>query len=374
MKLHTHYAAHLPKETSGARPSTKGKRRWLVRLAPMLTVVLVLICLGLAYLIFPASPSRSGAMRFEGFVELPRAGMLNVLDYLSWHKHTLLVANESSGSIFQIPEGAWHQPGDGRIIELPGRPSAHGIAFARDSNIGFVTRSGANVVDVLDLQANRILTSIPVADDADSILYDEEYNTIYVANGDAHLATLIDPDRRVTVAAIPLDGKPENAAIDSSDGLVYQNLEDMNAIAAVDLKERTVVGQWSLAPCDGPSGLAIDSKHRRLFAACSRNSSLVVFDLKHHKVIASLRTGSHPDSVAFDPTLQRIYTASLGGRLTVIHEDEVDTYHVLDQIRTHFGAHTLIVDPDSHRVYVAYSSVFTRPRIAVFTPLTPEPF
>jgi YVTN family beta-propeller protein len=339
-----------------------------------LAVLLVLACLGLAYLIYPGTPSRSDVMRFDGFVTLPRGGMLNVLDYLSWYGHILLVAGGSTGSIFKIPEGAWRKGADGRATQLRGRASAHGIAFAREAGIAFVTRSTANVVDVLDLKKDRILTSIPVADDPDAILYDQDYNIVYVANGGANLATLIDPDRRTTIAAISLGGKPENAAIDSFDGLVYQNLEDINAVAAVDLKKRATVGQWPLASCDGPSGLAIDSRHRRLFAACSGNSSLAVFDLKLHKVISLLKTGSRPDSVAFDSAFQRIYTAAVGGTLTVIHEDSVDTYRELDQVRTHFGAHTLIVDPASHCVYVAYSSLLAHPRIAVFTPVTAGAF
>jgi hypothetical protein len=55
--------------------------------------------------------------------------------------------------------------------------------------------------------------------------------------------------------------------------------------------------------------MAIDSEQRRLFAACSGNAGLVVFDLEAHRVIASLKIGSGPDSVAFDPTLHRLYSA-----------------------------------------------------------------
>jgi DNA-binding beta-propeller fold protein YncE len=370
MKPLNQQVVNQPNERIEAGTRSSGKLRWLTHLTRTLGVLLVLTCLGLAYLIYPGTPSRSDVMRFDEFVTLPRGGMLNVLDYLTWYGHTLLVAGGSTGSIFKIPDEASRQGAAENATQLRGRPSVHGIAFAREPNIAFVTRSKSNVVDVLDLKKERVLTSIPVADDPDAILYDQDYNIIYVANGDANLATVIDPDRRTTIAAISFDGKPENAAIDSFDGLIYQNLEDINAVAAVDLKKRAIVGQWPLASCDGPSGLAIDSKHRRLFAACSGNSSLAVFDLERHKVISLLKTGSHPDSVAFDSALQRIYTAAVGGILTIIHEDSSDTYRVLDHVRTHFGAHTLIVDPASHRVYVAYSSLLTRPRIAVFTPLT----
>jgi hypothetical protein len=183
----------------GVGPLSRGKLRWLTHFAQILAVLFVLTCLGLAYLIYPGTPSRSDVMRFDRFVTLPRGGMLNVLDYLSWYGHTLLIAGGSTGSIFKIPDEASRQGADKSATRLRGRPSVHGIAFAREADIAFVTRSKANVVDVLNLRKDRILTSIPVADDPDAILYDQDYKIIYFVNGGANLATLIDPIGRATV-------------------------------------------------------------------------------------------------------------------------------------------------------------------------------
>jgi len=128
------------------------------------------------------------------------------------------------------------------------------------------------------------------------------------------------------------------------------------------------VGQWPLAPCEGPSGMAIDSGRRRLFAVCSGNAKLVVFDLERHRVITSLGIGGGPDSVAFDRDIHRIYAIGKAGEMTVIQQDDPDNYRVLDEIHTHYGAHTLTVDPVSHKVFVAYASLLAHPRIAVFSP------
>ncbi len=56
--------------------------------------------------------------------------------------------------------------------------------------------------------------------------------------------------------------------------------------------------------------------------------------------------------------------------MTVIEQNGLDNYRVLDEIRTHYGAHTLAVDPVSHRLFVAYASLLTHPRIAVFSPVS----
>ena len=95
---------------------------------------------------------------------------------------------------------------------------------------------------------------------------------------------------------------------------------------------------------------------------------LVVFDLELHQVITSLKIGGGPDSVAYDGTFHRIYSAGKAGLLTVIQQEDPNTYRVLDEIRTHYGAHTLGLDPVSHRVFVAYASLLVHPRISVFSP------
>ncbi|MEG9438389.1 hypothetical protein JAO29_19765 [Edaphobacter sp. HDX4] len=306
-------------------------------------------------------------MKFEGYIELPRGGRLNILDYLTLRDRTLFVAGESSGAVFKVDLDPSH-PATGTVSEMPGGGGTHGVALLPEPNAAFVTRSEENTVDVFDPKSLQQLGRIPVAEDADAILYDAPTNLIYVAHGDAKLATLIDPDKRATVGTISLAGKPEFPALDLKTGLLYQNLEDISSVAAIDLGKRSVVGQWPLAPCEGPTGMAIDSEQRRLFAVCSGNAMLVVLDLDTHRVITSLKIGGGPDSVALDQALHRIYSAGKAGQLTVIEQDGPDSYRVVDEIHTHYGAHTLAVDPVSHRVYVGYASLFARPRIAVFTP------
>ncbi|MBW4028727.1 MAG: hypothetical protein HIU93_15235 [Acidobacteria bacterium] len=319
------------------------------------------------YLAYPGNPSRSKYMKFEGFIELPREGMLTVLDYLTLSHQTLFVASESSGTVFKIdldPNSYASSP----ITIQRGSGSAHGIVLAPDTNAGFVTRSEANVVDVFDPKTLAPLGSIPVADDPDGIQYIPSTRLLYVANGDPKMATLIDPVQRATVGTISLPGKPEFAAVDPASGWLYQNLTGTNTVAAIDIAKRAVTAQWPLAPCRRPTGMAIDAKLRRLFSVCADSANLVVFDLDAHRVVTSMKIGGGADSVAFDPALRRIYSAGRSGELTVIQQDGADSYRILDRIHTHYGAHTLAVDPVSHKVFVAYAVLLAAPRIAVFAP------
>ena len=335
----------------------------------LLTFAITLLGLAagvLCYLIYPGTPSKSKVMTFDGFIELPQSGLLTVLDYLTVNDQTLFVTSESSGALFKIAFDSSDLRAS-TVLEMPGAGAAHGVALVPELNVAFITRSEANTVDVFDPKSLQQLASIPVADDADAILYIPSAKLVYIAHGDANIATLIDPEKRATVGNIQLPGKPEFPAIDSGSGLLFQNLKDTNEVAAIDVGHRSVIGQWPLAPCEGPSGMAIDSEQRRLFAVCSGNAKLVVFDLESHRVITSLEIGGGPDSVAFDRGNHRIYTAGRAGEMTVIQQDDPDNYRVVDQIHTHYGAHTLTVDPVSHRIFVAYASLLAHPRIAVFS-------
>jgi DNA-binding beta-propeller fold protein YncE len=337
-----------------------------VLLATGISLVL-LIAGGLEFLAYPAEPSASRVVHFDGYILLPKHGLLNVLDYLTLSNQTLFVTGASSGSVFRISLDPRRPASESSVLEWQGAGRVHGVALVPSRNLAFVTRSGENSVDAFDPSTLKLLGRIQVADDPDAILYDRGSNTIYVANGDAQTGTLIDPDKRTKVAAICLEGKPEFAAIDPVSQLLYQNIEDTDALVAINLVKRSVVGRWPLWPCQGPTGVAIDYQSRRLFVVCSRNSIMIVFDLIQHKIVSSLEIGSGADSVAIDPSLHRIYSTGLDGKLTIVQQDTASSYRVIDRISTHFGAHTLAVDPVSHKIYVAYASLFVAPRIAVFS-------
>jgi len=342
-------------------------KRRIQMTAALAAAIVACLAVVFAYLVYPGTPSKSKFMSFEGYIGLPKGGPLNVLDYLTLNGSTLFVTSESSGALFKVDLNPTH-PSLSSVSQMPGGGAAHGVALLMEhDSIALLTRSEENTVDVFDPNSLRQLGRIPVADDADAILYVPSAKLVYVANGDLKLATLIDPEKRVTVGTIQLPGKPEFPAVDSRNWIALQNLEDINSIAAIDLGKRLVVEQWPLASCKGPSGMAIDSGQRRLFAVCSGNARLLVFDLEKHRVITSLKIGGGPDSVALDLTFHRIYAAGKAGKLTVIQQDGPDSYRVLDEIRTHYGTHRLAVDPVSHKVFVAYASLLAHPRIAVFS-------
>jgi YVTN family beta-propeller protein len=337
-----------------------------------LAALVVLAGVGLLYLAVPGTPANGKNLVFKGFIPLPPGKLLTVLDYLSVYDGSLFVTDMTAGSVHKIPLGDGGLPNGAHISTFTLGPATHGVIIDPVSRRGYVTRSGANTVDIFDPIAMKLIKRLPVADDPDGIVYDPRNKLVYVANGEAGIATLIDPAAGTTVGTVPLGGKPEFAAFDSQTGLMYQNLQDVNAIAAVDPVKRAVVGRWPLEKCEGPSGMAIDQAHRRLFVECMGSGKLMVLDIDTKRIVEQLPIGGGPDSVVYDEGLRRLYATGTAGRLVVVQQETPDTYRVIDSITLHFGAHTLTVDPATHFLYLGYTTLIAQPRIAVFSPTSPR--
>ena len=74
-------------------------------------------------------------------------------------------------------------------------------------------------------------------------------------------------------------------------GAIVVFLGGLNLTAQIDSARATVLKKYSLSPCDGPSGLAIDTKNRRLFSVCS-NRIMAISDPDAGKVIATPAIGA----------------------------------------------------------------------------------
>jgi DNA-binding beta-propeller fold protein YncE len=144
-------------------------------------------------------------------------------------------------------------------------------------------------------------------------------------------------------------GKPEFAQVDGK-GHVYVNLEDKNEIIEITAKDGVVSKRYSIAPCDGPSGLAIDRAKMRLYSVCG-NKTMVISDPVAGKVIGTAEIGAGPDGVAFDDG----YAFSANGRdgnITMVGETAPGKFGPVATIPTQAGARTIAADQKNHKLYL----------------------
>jgi YVTN family beta-propeller protein len=240
--------------------------------------------------------------------------------------------------------------GSGKVIgDLPNTKGIHGAAIVADLNKGYTSNGGAATVTVFDLKTMKPITEIKTTgDNPDSIIYDPATKRVFTMNGKSNNSTVIDATTDKVVGTVNLGGRPEEPALDGR-GNMFVNLEDKSSIMEFDTKTLMVKGTWSLAPCDGPSALAADTKSHRLFAACDK--MIAVFNADTGKVVATPAIGGDPDGNGFDPGTGLIFATCREGLLTVIHEDSPDKYTIVGNVNTQFGARTMALDPKTHHLF-----------------------
>ncbi|MEP6550803.1 MAG: YncE family protein, partial [Gemmatimonadales bacterium] len=238
---------------------------------------------------------------------------------------------------------------DSVIGDIPNTPGIHGVALAPELNRGFTTNGRDSSVTIFDYKtlAPIMVVKIP-ARNPDAILYDPATKRLFTFNGGTANSTAIDATNGTVIGNVDLGGKPESAV--SEGGKIYANVEDKSYIAVFDPKTLAVLARWPLAPCEEPTGLAIDRAHQRLFAGCG-NKTMAVVDMRTGKVVASPTVGDGVDAAAFDPVTQLAFTSNGEGSISVVHEDTPDTYTVVETVATQRGARTMALNPKTHRLY-----------------------
>jgi DNA-binding beta-propeller fold protein YncE len=252
-------------------------------------------------------------------------------------------------------------PYKGSVVgDIPDTPGVHGIAIAQDLGKGFTSNGRENTVTVFDLKTLKQTAKIKIdGENPDAILYDPFSKRVFTFNGRSKNATVIDATNGTVVGNIPLTGKPEFGAADGK-GKVFVNIEDTSELTSIDAANAKVVNTWKIAGCEEPSGLAMDQKHRRLFAGC-HNKVMAVIDADTGKVIATPAIGEGVDANAFDADKQLAFSSNGDGTLTVVHEDAPDKFSVLENAETQKSARTMALDTTNHDVYLVAAEIEMAP-------------
>jgi len=257
------------------------------------------------------------------------------------------------------------------VGDIPNLSGVHGIAIAPALGRGFTSNGRENTVTIFDLKTLKELQRVPVGMNPDAILFDPVTKRVFTFNGRSNDATVLDAASGMVVGTIALGGKPEFAVSDEK-GQVFVNIEDKSEVAVLDPKALTVLHHWSLAPGDGPSGLAMDRKNRRLFSVCG-NEKMVILDADTGKVLATPTIGRGPDACRFDPGPELAFSPNgRDGTLTIIHEDTPNSFTVVETLPTQAGARTMELDPKSHHLFLVTAEVAPAPAGANAPPRRPS--
>jgi DNA-binding beta-propeller fold protein YncE len=237
------------------------------------------------------------------------------------------------------------------IGNITGLKQDHGVAIASEFGRGFISDGAQGKVIIFDLKTLKVIGEAKADNDADCVVYDPASKRVLVMEGDPHTATVIDAKSGNVQGTVELGGAPEFAVADGR-GTVYANLESKNEVVAIDSHTLKIKSRWPVAPAGGPTALAMDIEHRRLFSTGRDPQMLVVMDADSGKVMQSFPISAGVDAAAYEPETGLIFASTREGMIHIFHEDSPDKFSEVETVKTEFGAKTMGLDTKTHNLFV----------------------
>ena len=278
--------------------------------------------------------------------------------YIDQPNSTLYVSHGTSVNVIDLKTETLK----GSIDSMGG---VHGIAIDNKLNRGFISDGRANAVVAFDIKTLKVLKTISITGKKpDAIIFDPYSEKVFAFNGSSNDASVVDPATLAQTGSVALGGAPEFAVADGK-GLIYNNLEDKSSLDVIDTKTMKVTHNYLLAPCGGPTGIALDKVNGRIFTVCRENKGLSVVDIKTGKVLQTLPIGGGVDAVVYDATNKMVIVSNGDGTASIFKQESADSYKAIQTLNTQNRAKTMAIDAVTHKIYLSVADFEKGTRTAV---------
>src|SRR3989454_6168163 len=310
----------------------------------------------------PPASTAEAPLRVVADVPLP--GGTSRFDYQSLETATgrLFISHMGAGQLVVFDVRA------GRVIaNLDRFPTVTGVLAVPAEHRAYASATGDHAVVVVDDSTLQIVARVAGPRFPDGIAYAPEERRVFVSDESGQQDFVLDAATNAVVARIELDGEAGNTQYDPGSHCVIVAVQTTNQLAVIDPATAAIVRRITLDKAVRyPHGVFIDAPHRLAFIARQESATLAVLDLRTLELSAVFPIGSDPDVLAFDASLGWLYVAAESGVVAVFEERDGS----LAQLGWYRApkAHSVAVDPVTHRVYLPLVDVSGHPVLRVSVP------
>lgn len=334
--------------------------------APHATAVVVVVLFALV----PAcgrSGGSGGVLPLRFVADIPLPGGASRFDYqdVDASRRRLFVAHLGASRVDVVDVDALRVVG-----AVEGVASVHGVRLAPDIGRLFASATGTNEAVMIDTGSLAVLSRTPTGSFPDGLAYDPPDHKVYVSDESGRDETVLDAKDGRALGRLPLGGEAGNVAYDPVNHRVLVDVQTRSELAVVDPTPSGVgaIGRRvPLGSCPNDHGLQVDATAGLAYVACVGNATLLVLDLASLTVLARFGIGADADVLALDDSGRRLYVAAESGVVAMFAIDG-RALHKLGQQHLAAKAHTVAVDPVTHRVFLPLESVRGRPVLRVLAP------
>ncbi len=228
--------------------------------------------------------------------------------------------------------------------------------------------SGPGTVAVIDTESLREVSRLPGGVFPDGIAFDPQDNRIFVSDELGSAVSSIEATTNRFIARIAAGGEVGNVQFEPSTSEIYAPIQSKNELAVFDPRRNILTGSYPLPGCEHPHGLAIAPGVAIGYVACDTNDVLLAIDLSTGKVLSHLPVGHDPDVLAIDPVARRLYVAGESGALSTFDITAAVAPIPLGDTFVGPDAHSVAIDPSSHRLYLPLADIDGQSVMRVLAP------
>lgn len=247
-----------------------------------------------------------------------------------------------------------------RLKSVPGLEEPQGVLYLQEEDRVVVACGGSGELAVFHAGTLDPIARVKVGADADNVRWDPMTKFVYVGYGDGGLA-IVDAKTWKTVGEIPLAAHPESFQFDARSKHLFVNLPSKRLIAVVDVETRKVIETWPVREAEGNFPMAMQGADRRLFVACRQPARLLVFEPSDGHIYDSLPLSGDADDVFLDEACGRLFVSCGAGSIDLFDRTEKGAYLPVGKVETAPGARTCLYSPTEERLYLAVPRRGDRP-------------
>jgi DNA-binding beta-propeller fold protein YncE len=320
-----------------------------------------------------AGPSPSYARLFSLVNDFPLGTRTNRTDYESIDAvaRRLYIAKMGAGQllVFDLDRNRLIAALDGfpKITGVLAVPELHkvyasvpGAGLVSSMFVGFGMMglsTGRGAVAIRDTRTLKEIARVPGGVFPDGIAFDVKERTVFVSDELGSALIAIDADKNTLAGRIEAGGEVGNVRYDPVTARIYLPVQTKNAFIAVDAARRVVLARYTLPGCDHPHGFIVSQKAAVGYVACDGNDRLVTLALATGRELTNMAVARDPDVLAVDLIAERLYVATESGNLSTYDIHDATAPVSLGDVFIGEDAHTVAVDPASHRLYFALADV-----------------
>jgi YVTN family beta-propeller protein len=178
-----------------------------------------------------------------------------------------------------------------------GQPESHMLAITSDGRKGYTANVGPGTVSVLDLEAKKLVTVIPISKNTQRISVSTDDRWVFTADQTKPQLAVIDTSSNKVKSWIELPGTGYGTAPTPDGKWLVVAMSGVNKVGVVDLQTMKLAHTFDVPKA--PQEVAVRPDGAVAYISCDASKQVAVLDLKQWKITNLIDAGRGADGLAW---------------------------------------------------------------------------